>query len=101
MVKIFLISLCLIIDLSLAKGSKPLINQKNKLDTDSQMIFKEIVKAEISYVYDSRSDKVVSVNFDNNKNIASKTSYKTRDQKLRFIFNDSCKLEECLQFIHD
>ena len=101
MVKIFLISIHLLLESSLAREPKPLLSQTNKLETDTYMDFKEIVKTEISYTYDSRGNGVISVNLDKNKNIVSKTSYETRVNKQTFIFNDNCRLRECLQYIHD
>tara|TARA_Y100000588_G_C13407133_1_gene565788 strand:+ start:55 stop:360 length:306 start_codon:yes stop_codon:yes gene_type:complete len=101
MIKLFLTSFILFIDISLARGSQTLVNQKNKPQTDSYHEFKEITKADISYIYDARGNGIISVNFDKNNNISSKTTYIKTNREQTFTFNDNCKLRECLQFIVD
>ena len=101
MARLLLTSLFLLTNFSFAKEPQTLLNQKEKIDTDTHRYFKDVVKADVCYIYGARGDEVVLINFDKNYKILSKTRYKKTNQKQTFIFNDNCKLRECLQFVHD
>ena len=75
-------------------------NQSNKKTTNLYMPFSQVEKSQFHYVFGPDGDRVVSVNFNRNGTIISKTTYDSKEEQHRFIYTDSCKKNECQQFMH-
>ena len=98
--KIFIIGL-MIFSLSLQADEPDVLeNQSNKKTTNLYMPFSQVKKSQFHYVFGPDGDRVVSVNFNRNGTIISKTTYDSKEEQHRFIYTDSCKKNECQQFMH-
>tara|TARA_B100001093_G_scaffold320610_1_gene305944 strand:- start:3100 stop:3432 length:333 start_codon:yes stop_codon:yes gene_type:complete len=75
-------------------------NQSNKKTTSLYMPFSKVEKSQFHYVFGPDGDRVVSVNFNSNGTLISKTTYDSKEEQHRFIYTDSCKKNECQQFMH-
>ena len=101
---IFLIKNILIalfsISIALPNVPKTLEGQRNQTKVTSQNTFFKIEKANISYVFGPKEDKVVSVNFDKKNILISKTNYKISNKTNVFLIQDDCLNIDCYHFIH-
>ena len=98
--RIFLIFYAIIISNVIANGSQTLKNQIKYSNSSSIHQYKEIVKAKICYFYGPKGNKIISVNFDKNYNLISKSSYSWLNKKHSFIYLEDCKKKECQKYIH-
>ena len=100
--KISMIS-CLIFTSALLNASEPgvLENQHIKKTTNLYIPNLQAKKSNLHYVYGPDGDKLISVNYSGKGILISKTTYQNVNSKHRFIFDDSCKENDCQQFIHD
>ena len=89
------------ISLALPNVPKTLKGQQNKTKINPYNRFIKIEKANISYVFGPKGNKVVSVNFDKRNNLISKTSYKINKNKNVFLIQDDCVKIDCHHFIHE
>ena len=94
---------CLIFTSALLNASEPgvLENQYIKKTTNLYIPNLQVKKSNLHYVYGPKGDRLVSVNYSGNGILISKTTYQNVNSKHRFIFDDSCKENDCQQFIHD
>ena len=76
-------------------------NQYIKKSTNLYIPNLQAKKSNLHYVYGPEGDRVVSVNYNGNGILISKTTYDNVNSKQRFIFDDFCKEKDCQQFIHD
>ena len=93
----------LVITSALLNASEPgvLENQYIKKTTNLYIPNLQAKKSNLHYVYGPDGDRLVSVNYSGNGILISKTTYQNVNSKHRFIFDDSCKENDCQQFIHD
>ena len=94
---------CLIFTSALLNAAEPSVleNQYIKKTTNLYIPNLQAKKSNLHYVYGPEGDRVVSVNYNGNGILISKTTYQNINSKHRFIFDDSCKENDCQQFIHD
>jgi len=95
-----LIIICIITNLGFSKTPKPLKNQQNKSKTEFYSPYIEINKAKICYIYGERGDRLISVNFDKNNSLISKTNYNKTSAKHTYVFHQDCKNNKCAYYIH-
>ncbi len=74
--------------------------QRNKTKITSYNKFVKIEKANVSYIFGPKGDRVVSTNFDDINKLISKTNYKINNKKNVFLIQDDCLEIECYYFIH-
>ena len=100
--KISMIS-CLIFTSALLNAAEPSVleNQYIKRTINLYIPNLQAKKSNLHYVYGPEGDRVVSVNYNGNGILISKTTYDNVNSKQRFIFDDFCKEKDCQQFIHD
>ena len=93
----------LIFTSTLLNAAEPgvLENQYIKKSTNLYIPNLQAKKSNLHYVYGPEGDRVVSVNYNDNGILISKTTYQNINSKHRFIFDDLCKEKDCQQFIHD
>ena len=75
--------------------------QQNKSKVATHYKFIKIEKAYVSYVFDQKGDRVVSINFDKKNNLVSKANYKINNKKNVFLIQDDCLNSDCHHFIHE
>ena len=94
---------CLISTSALLNAAEPRVleNQYIKKTTNLYIPNLQAKKSNLHYVFGPDGDRVVSVNYNDNGILISKTTYQNVNSKHRFIFDDFCKKKECQQFIHD
>ena len=94
---------CLIFTSALLYAAEPSVleNQYIKETTNLYIPNLQAKKSNLHYVYGPEGDRVVSVNYNGNGILISKTTYQNVNSKHRFIFDDFCKQKDCQQFIHD
>ena len=94
---------CLIFTSALLYAAEPSVleNQYTKRTSNLYIPNLQAKKSNLHYVYGPEGDRVVSVNYSGNGILISKTTYQNVNSKHRFIFDDSCKENDCQQFIHD
>ena len=94
---------CLIFTSTLLNAAEPSVleNQYIKKTTKLYIPNLQAKKSNLHYVYGPKGDRLVSVNYDGNGFLISKTTYHNVNSKHRFIFDDLCKEKDCQQFIHD
>ena len=94
---------CLIFTSALLNASQPgvLENQYIRKTTNLYIPNLQAKKSNLHYVYGPEGDRVVSVIYNGNGILISKTTYDHVNSKHRFIFDDLCKEKDCQQFIHD
>ena len=80
---------------------KALEGQRNKTKIESHHKFIGIEKAYITYVYDSKGNKVVSVNIDAKNRLISKTNYIAENNQNIFLIKENCLQNDCFQYIHN
>ena len=80
---------------------KVLEGQRNKTKIKSHNKFIKIEKSYITYVYDLKGNKVVSVNIDANNRLASKTNYIVENNQIIFLIEENCLQNDCFQYIHN
>ena len=80
----------LLIDIIFPDIPKALEGQRNKTKIESHHKFIRIEKACITYVYDSKGNKVVFVNIDAKNRIASKTNYLIKNNQNIFLIEENC-----------
>ena len=98
--KIFIIGL-IMFSLSIQADEPDVLeNQSNKKTSNLYMPSSQVEKSQFHYVFGPDGDRVVSVNFNKNGTIISKTTYDSKQEQHRFIYTDSCKKNECQQFMH-
>ncbi|MFL3005775.1 MAG: hypothetical protein ACJZ1R_06375 [Candidatus Neomarinimicrobiota bacterium] len=81
--------------------SVTLKGQQNKSKVATHYKFIKIEKAYVSYVFDHKGDRVVSINFDKKNNLVSKANYKINNKKNVFLIQDDCLNIDCHYFIHE
>ena len=87
-------------NLGLSEIPKPLKNQKNKSKTEFYSPYTEISKSNICYIYGESGDRLISVNFDKDNRLISKTNYKKRNAEHTYVFHQDCQNNECAYYIH-
>ena len=94
---------CLIFTSALLIAAEPSVleNQYTKRTSNLYIPNLQAKKSNLHYVYGPEGDRVVSVNYNGNGILISKTTYDNVNSKHRFIFDDFCKEKDCQQFIHD
>ena len=94
---------CSIFTSALLNAAEPSVleNQYIKKTTNLYIPNLQAKKSNLHYVYGPEGDRVVSVNYNGNGILISKTTYDNVNSKQRFIFDDFCKEKDCQQFIHD
>ena len=100
--KVFMI-FCLIFTSALLNAAEPGVLENQYIKKTSNLYIPNLQadKSNLHYVYGSKGDRVVSVNYNGNGILISKTTYDNVNSKQRFIFDDFCKEKDCQQFIHD
>ena len=74
--------------------------QRNKTKITSYNRFIKTEKANVSYIFGPKGDRVVSTNFDDRNKLISKTNYKINNKNNVFLIQDDCLETECYYFIH-
>ena len=94
---------CLIFTSALLIAAEPSVleNQYTKRTSNLYIPNLQAKKSNLHYVYGPEGDRVVSVNYNDNGILVSKTTYQNVNSKHIFIFDDLCKEKDCQQFIHD
>ena len=80
---------------------KALEGQRNKTKIESHHKFIRIEKAYITYVYDSKGNKVVFVNIDAKNRLVSKTNYIVENNQNIFLIKENCLQNDCFQYINN
>ena len=80
---------------------KALEGQRNKTKIKSHHKFIKIEKSYITYVYDFKGNKVISVNMDAKNRLASKTNYIVENNQNIFLIKENCFQSDCFQYIHN
>ena len=93
----------LIFTSALLNAAEPSVleNQYNKKNSNLYIPNLQAKKSNLHYVYGQEGDRVVSVNYNGNGILISKTTYDNVNSNQRFIYDDFCKEKDCQQFIHD
>ncbi|OUX31574.1 MAG: hypothetical protein CBE24_05040 [bacterium TMED264] len=89
------------ISLAFPNVPKTLKGEQNKTKIIPSHSFIKIEKANVSYVFGPKGDRVVSTNFDKRNNLISKTNYKINNNKNVFLIQDDCAKIDCHHFIHE
>ena len=94
---------CLIFTFVLLNAAQPSILDNQYIKTTKNLYIPNLQakKSNLHYVFGPDGDRVVSVNYNGNGILISKTTYDNVNSKQRFIFDDFCKEKDCQQFIHD
>ena len=94
---------CLIFTFALLNATEPSVLENQYIKTTKNLYIPNLQakKSNLHYVYGPDGDRVVSVNYNGNGTLISKTTYHNANSKHRFIFDDFCEEKDCQQFIHD
>ena len=94
---------CLIFTFALLKAAEPSVLKNQYIKTTKNLYIPNLQakKSNLHYVYGPDGDRVVSVNYNDDGILISKTTYQNVNSKHTFIFDDFCKQKNCQQFIHD
>ncbi len=82
-----------------ASESKTQMEQSNLSKNIFYHKYKEIKNVKVFLIYESAEEKIITVNFNNNGQVISKTTYRLQSNERKFLHDETCTTNDCYWYL--